>query len=643
MAVFGFAKDYHSLHVLNRVKRQSGKRRYLLLGGLVILFVLLSIFLFITYTYWTYADGLIVRDRLVNRQFQGLVMYDKDGTVMFESGVQFSTGNVAFSEFPKRLIEATVAVEDKDFYRHIGFSLPSMLRAFFANTESGEIVQGASTITQQLVKNALLGDTSTRYVRKLREVILAFALEYRYSKDELLELYMNSIYYGRGAWGIGDAARIYFGKPVRDLTDVEATYLAGLPQAPSVYGANLDSARERQRIVLKAMIVNSYLSAEQAALIIQDPLSLVPRQNSQTEHPFFTIHVQQELFELIQQQSITSAEVSLGQVQESLVEQGIRVYTTFDRNAQILGELAVKDGVSALASRNVTNGAAMIMDAQSGAIRGMIGSKDWFDDNSGGKFNVLYSMQQPGSTLKPLVYAAALEQGVIRTTTLFNDSRKSYSGYSPVNYDGRFRGQVSLRRALANSLNVPAVEALNMLGIDNGVQYLTRMGFRSLEKSLGEGESYAQHYGLSLVLGGYEVLPAEVVGAYGVLVRGGVYRKPYTVEKIVDRFGNVIFQRSLDGEQVLSQGVAENIFDIMSDNDARRETFGSRASNLEIPGRRVAVKTGTTDEYRDSWAVGYDSRYVVGVWIGNNDNSPMTEVAGSVGGASVWKRIVEGL
>lgn len=655
MTKHSYRSQYRTIGVLDRLKQKPKKRRYFLFGFLGILIVSLFVFLFVAYTFWSYADGLIVRERLVNRQFRGLIMYDKDSKVIYESGVQFRSGNVPIAQMPPTLKQATVAIEDKDFYRHVGFSLPSMIRAFFANTESGEIVQGASTITQQLVKNALLGDTSTRYVRKIREVILAFALEYRYSKDELLELYMNSIYYGRGAWGIGDAAEQYFGKDVKDLTDSEATFLAGLPQSPSVYGANNDRAKQRHAQVLRAMVNYGVIDSDQAASIIQSPLSFAYAKTYSVDHPFFTLHVQQELVDLIRSQQILIAgsgnsaapvvaeNVTSETIQEFLVAQGLQVFTTFDQKIQVLGETAVKDGVAALESRNVKNGAAMIVDSNTSAIRGMIGSKDWFDDSNDGKVNVLYTMQQPGSTLKPLVYAAALNQGVITASTNLSDTKKSFNGYSPVNYDGRFRGNVTLRRALANSLNIPAVEVFNMLGIDRGVNYLTKMGFGSLEKSLGTDESYAQYYGLSLVLGGYEVMPAEVVGAYGMLARGGVYKEPYVVEKIVDRFGNVIFLRNDRGAEVVSNRVTGEIFDILSDNEARKETFGSRASNLEISGKRVAVKTGTTDDYRDSWAVGYDSRYTVGVWIGNNDNSSMAEVAGSVGGASVWKRIFEGL
>jgi penicillin-binding protein 1C len=617
------------------------------MGFFVLMVLSLCVFVFIVFTYWSYADGLIIRERLVNRQFQGLIMYDKDSEVIFESGVQFRTGNVPIGKVPLTLRNATVAVEDKDFYKHVGFSFPSMIRAFFANTEEGQIVQGASTITQQLVKNALLGDTSTRYVRKLREVILAFAIEYRYSKDEILELYINSIYYGRGAWGVGDASLQYFGKDVENLTDNESIFLAGLPQAPSVYGANIGKAKARQRLVANAMIQQGYIDSQQATSIVDTSLMFVEPRHFSVEHPFFTIHVREELFNLISSQKLqlgtALSSYNDDDVQEFLIGQGLRVYTTFDPRIQELGESSVKSGVDELSDRNVTNGAALILESSSGAIRGMVGSKGWFDNSIDGKVNVLYTLQQPGSTLKPFIFAAALQQGVISTSTLFDDRKKSFNGYSPVNYDGKFRGSVTLKRALANSLNIPAVEAFNMLGVDRGVEYLTKMGFGSLRKSLGTDETYATHYGLSLVLGGYEVQPAEVVAAYGVLARGGQYKEPYVVEKVVNRFGQVIYQRSNSGVEVLRPDVINTIFDILSDNEARKETFGSRASNLEIKGKKVAVKTGTTDDYRDSWAVGYDSRYVVGVWVGNNDNTSMAEVAGSVGGASVWKRIFEGL
>lgn len=653
--------------LLDRVRRRPKVRTWLWLSVFGFLLTSLFVLLFVTATFWSYADGLISRERLVNRQFRGLIMHDKDGQVIYESGVQYRSGNVALADVPQTLRQATVAVEDKDFYRHIGFSVPAMIRAFFANQAEGEIVQGASTITQQLVKNALLGDTSTRYVRKVREVILAFAIEYRYSKDELLELYLNSIYYGRGAWGVGDAAQQYFGKSVKDLSDAEATFLAGMPQAPSVYGFDMESARARQRMVLSAMIAQGLVDATKANEWMNASLTLVEYKPFSVRYPFFTLQVRKELLQMLDrrmQNEINadqrSAISDLRSDTERLEELGLVVYTTFDSKAQDVAEDAVRSGVDELRGRNVSNGAAMVMDTATGAVRAMVGSRDWFDDRNDGKVNVLYTLQQPGSTLKPLIYAAALQEGAINSGTVFQDVRKDYGGgYVPVNYDGRYRGGVNLRRALANSLNVPAVEALNRLGIDNGVNYLIKMGLESLNDQVpiinNQGSSnnqlsndqtsvpYSQYYGLSLALGGYEVLPVEVVGAFGTLGRGGVYKEPYLIEKIVDRFGTVLYQHQDPGVAVVEPRYAELIGDILADNDARRETFGSRASNLEIPGRRVSVKTGTTTDYRDSWAVGFDGRYVVGVWVGNNNNSAMQEVAGSVGGAAVWKRIVEKL
>lgn len=667
MALF-FGRRNDDRTLLERVRRRPKTRKWLWIAVFGVLFSSLFILLFVTYTFWFYADGLIARDRLVNRQFRGLIMHDKDGQVIYESGVQYRSGDVAIGDVPLILRQATVAVEDKDFYRHTGFSIPAMVRAFFANQAEGEIVQGASTITQQLVKNALLGDTSTRYVRKVREVILAFAIEYRYSKDELLELYLNSIYYGRGAWGVGEAAKQYFGKEASELTEAEATFLAGMPQAPSVYGSNMESAKARQRMVLSAMIEQSLLDATKANQLMNTPLPLAEYRPFSVKYPFFTLQVREQLLEMlgldgkIQDSNASRSNENIFDPVEELINRGLVVYTTFDQRAQDLAEDAVMVGVDELRGRNVTNGAAMVMDTVSGAVRAMVGSVDWFDDAGSGKVNVLYTQQQPGSTLKPLIYAAALNEGAINSSTIFQDVRKDFGGgYVPVNYDGRYRGAVNLRRALANSLNVPAVEALNRVGIDNAVNYLVKMGILSLERNTQYTNNntqinsnhqnsnnqtivpYSQYYGLSLALGGYEVMPVEVVGAFGVLGRSGVYKEPYLIEKVVDRFGSVIYQHQDPGVQVVEARHAQLITDILADNNARRETFGTRSSNLEIASRAVSVKTGTTTDYRDSWAVGYDSRFVVGVWVGNNNNSAMQEVAGSVGGAGVWKRIFEGL
>ncbi|GIW59111.1 MAG: hypothetical protein KatS3mg087_0177 [Patescibacteria group bacterium] len=630
-----------------RIRSRAHWKRRLLFFFLLTVTIGIGLFSFAVYTFWSYADGLIATERLVNRQFRGLIMYDQSGNVIYESGVQYRSGNVPIAEVPDSLKNATVAVEDKDFYRHIGFSVPAMIRALFANTQEGEIVQGASTITQQLVKNALLGDSSVRYVRKVREIILAFAIEYRYSKEELLGLYLNSIYYGRGAWGVGDAAKNYFGKNVQELTAEEATFLAGLPQSPSRYSANLQLAKNRHRQVLRALREQGFINAEEEKSWGNAALNFAEYQSYAVKYPFFTLAARRELAELLGVSRTLADAASEEEMVEALVSRGLYVYTTLNMEQQEKMEVELRDGVEELRERNVTNGASMIVDARSGAIRAYAGSRDWFDDSQGGKFDVLISEQQPGSTLKPLIYAAAINEGVIGTESILRDTRRDFGGYVPVNYDGRFRGNVSVARSLANSLNVPAVEVLQRLGMDSGIRYLIKMGINSLEtepaKQNEANYSYAQDYGLSLVLGGYEVRPKELIGAYTTLANSGVHNGPYMVERVTDRFGNELYRKPATGVQVLKPAVTGFVYNTLSDRELRRETFGNRAENLEISGKKVAVKTGTTDDYRDSWAIGYDSRYVVGVWVGNNDNSPMREVAGSVGGASVWKRIFEGL
>jgi penicillin-binding protein 1A len=592
-----------------------------------------GILLFVLSTYLNYIDGLVVRERLVNRQLEGVQIFDRSGELIYSREVAYRFGEQRISELPPTLIQATVAIEDRDFYAHVGFSIPSMVRAFFANSESGEIVQGGSTITQQLVKNALLNDRSQRYIRKFREVSLAFALEYRYSKDELLEMYLNSIYYGRGAWGIGDAAKVYFGKEATQLSDAEAIYLAGLPQSPSVYGNDLKKAKERQLLVLNAMKREGFLRTEKAEEVYGQELGFAAHEATKNILPLATAAIIREI------SSATGLDMA------GMVAQGLKIQTTIDAKMQLKIKNIVQKEMSFLSRYNAQNVAGMLIE-KDGSVRCYLGSKDWFDDGIDGKVDVLRSLQQPGSSLKPIIFAAAIESQVLTADTLLQDTRRSFNGYVPVNFDGRYRGELSARRALANSYNVPAVEVLERVGIQTAVEYLARLGYTAVGNyrldepdNQEEMAQWEDKIGLSLALGGYEIRPQEHIGAYTAL-QDGVWNKPRLIVEVTDRTGRQVYKSPAESRRVFTKSTVDQIWSALSDNELRKEAFGSDAEFVTVEGKQIALKTGTTTGFADSWTVGYDKDVVLGFWVGNNDNSSMLDLTGAKGAGRVWKAVM---
>ncbi|OGG34957.1 hypothetical protein A2363_01920 [Candidatus Gottesmanbacteria bacterium RIFOXYB1_FULL_47_11] len=551
-------------------------------------------------------------------------IFDRNGILLYEIYTNQNRTPLPLSDIPRFVQEATIAIEDKNFYRHPGFSLSGILRAA-RETVLNHRIQGGSTITQQLIKSALLSPEVT-FTRKLKELILAFWAERIYTKDQLLEMYLNQVPYGGTAWGVEAASQTYFGKSVKNLNLAEATLLAGLPAAPSEYspfGTHPEKAFERQRETLRRMKEDRYISAQEETKALATPIRFAA-QNTAIRAPHFVMYVKNLL------------EKTYG---PRLVEQGgLRITTSLDLSIQEKVEDILKNQIDSLASLAVGNGAALVTSPKTGEILAMVGSRDYFDATHDGNVNVTTSLRQPGSSIKAINYAAALENG-FTAATILDDSPVVYKtpgspSYAPVNYDGKFHGFVPLRYALANSYNIPAVKTLAKIGVPAMVTKGKQMGIQSWDNS--------ERFGLSLTLGGGEVTMLDMARAYGSLADGGKRHSIVPILEVTDYAGRVLERRSpKNGVQAVTPGVAWILTNILSDNTARMSAFGPNSA-LVIPGKTVAVKTGTTDSKRDNWTIGYTPSLLTVVWVGNNNNAPMNPylTSGVTGAAPIWHDIM---
>lgn len=563
-------------------------------------------------------------------------IYDSGGNLLFDIFADQNRTPVPLSEIPKNIQQATISIEDKDFYKHQGVNvIGGMLRALAADITRGQL-QGGSTITQQLVKSALLSPERT-ITRKIKEIILAYWVEALYPKDKILELYLNQVPYGGTAWGVESAAEQYFGKKVEDLSLAEAALLAGLPQAPTLYspfGAHPELAVTRQKDVLKRMVEDRYITQRQANEAINEPL--VFKNETGIKAPHFVMYVREQLVQ---------------KYGETLVAKGgLKVTTTLDMDLQEYAQATVSAEVAKLKSYHVTNGAALITRPATGEILAMVGSVDYFASPSG-NFNVATATRQPGSSIKPINYAIGLEKHIVTPATMFIDEPTCFGvvnqpTYCPVNYDGKFHGPVQLRMALGNSFNIPAVKMLYMNTVSDMVASASAFGLTTLKDST--------KYGLSLTLGGGEVHMTDMATAFGVFANGGIRHDLVSILKVVDKNGKILeeykdpnvgkdvpSQLLMNGPRVISPETAFLISHILLDNNARQEAFGS-TSELYIPNRAVSVKTGTTDDLRDNWTIGFTPQILAAVWVGNNDNSPMNPylVSGVTGAAPIWHELI---
>lgn len=529
---------------------------------------------------------------------------------------------------------AILAAEDADFYNHNGFSVKGMSRAILKYFNKGEIT-GGSTITQQLVKNAFLTPEKT-VTRKLKEIIIALGVEREYSKDKILEMYLNEVNFGGTAFGIQEAARYYFDKDVNQLTLSEAALLAGLIQSPTKYspfGLNPELATQREDTVLDLMVENNFVSQKQANLAKTEKLTFAQKRIDM-KAPHFVMYVKQILAE------------KYGE--DYLEKGGLEVYTTLDSSIQALAEKAVNDELQKVKRLNVTNGAALVLNPQTGEILAMVGSKDYFDTQADGNVNVLLRLRQPGSSIKVINYANAFSLG-LTPATLIKDEPVSFTiagakPYVPKNYDGKFRGEITIRNALAESRNIPAVKVLNQYGIDNMINLAQKMGITTWTDR--------SRYGLSLTLGGGDVRMLDLARVYATVANYGKRPDLISILQVKDHNGNILFKQKCNNlvdntcnqPQMVDPRVAFMLTDILKDNNARSPAFGLHSA-LVIPKHpEVAVKTGTSNDMRDNVTFGYNQNYLTAVWVGNNNNSPMSRIAsGITGAAPIWNTIMQGL
>ena len=562
-------------------------------------------------------------DELQSRaaSFKSTRIYDRNGKLLYEINDPMGGRRtvVSLDQIPETLRDATIATEDPTFYSNPGFNVLSIGRAFFDLATQGHIVSGASTITQQLVKLLFVGNDITMQ-RKIKEVVLASEITRTYSKDKILETYLNEIYYGNMAYGVDAAAETYFNKPVSQLTLAESALLVGIVPAPALRDpfTNPDEAEAARNVVLDRMVTHGYITAQEAEAAKAEPLGVVSSPpTTAIQAPHFVFYVRQLLEDKYGAQTI--------------YRDGLQVQTTLDLDMQQQAEQAVKTQIANLASQHATNGALVAIDPQTGEILSMVGSVDFNNASIGGQVNVTLRPRQPGSSIKPLTYAAAFEKGW-NPATMIMDTKlvlpdPVQGTWEPTNYDLKEHGPVSVRTALACSYNVPAVKTLQFIGIPALLEMARRLGITSLNRT---------DYGLSLTLGAGEVSPLEMAGAYSAFATGGIYRAPQAILSIKDSDGHVLYQYDPGaGRQVLDPRIAYQITDILSDNNARTPMFGAH-SQLVLPGYQAAVKTGTTNDNRDAWTIGYTTSLVTAVWVGNNDNSKMLQTAGASGAAPIW-------
>jgi 1A family penicillin-binding protein len=594
-------------------------------------FVLTGVFLL-----WASTLSLPTIDIVeARRDEQATRIYDKTGEVLlYDMHQDVKRTIVPLEDISWHVRNATIAIEDDRFYSHYGVDPIAIVRAVVTNLQAGDLLggQGGSTLTQQVVKNALL-NPEKKITRKVKEWVLAIKLEQEASKEEILEMYLNEVPYGGNKYGVEEASQAFFGKPARDLNVVESAYLAALPQAPtyySPYGAHRDDLEYRKNVVLARMNEQGFLSDDDYAIALETPVEFRPSQATGIKAPHFVFYVIDELTK---------------KYGEGLAEAGYTVITTLDWELQKAGESIVFDHAHENDEKfNASNASLMAVDPKTGGIITMVGSRDYFDEDIDGAFNIGLASRQPGSSFKPFAYATALAKGYTTETVVF-DVRTQFSTacsrtdltsengcYAPGNYDNIFRGPMTFRDALAQSVNVPAVKALYLAGMRDTIELTQRMGISTLTDW--------QRYGLTLVLGGGEVSLLEMTSAYGVFANEGVRHAHYGVERVEDQSGNTVYEHERHPSQVIDRDIALQITDMLADNEARTPAFGAQ-SFLHFPGRDVAAKTGTTNDYRDAWIIGYSPDIAVGAWAGNNDNSAMEKKVAGFIIAPLWNKYLQ--
>ncbi|MEN8253761.1 MAG: PBP1A family penicillin-binding protein, partial [Patescibacteria group bacterium] len=580
---------------------------------------------------FVFKDLPTTEDLLEHKPIVSTKIVDRNGVLLYNIYKDENRTLVPLDEISPYLIQATIAIEDKNFYNHIGFDLKGIIRAFIAN-QNGESksIQGGSTITQQLVKNTLLSRERT-IKRKIREILVAITVDGSFSKDQILEMYLNEVAFGGSTYGIEEASRRYFGKHASELSLAESAMLAGLPQAPSLYspfGSHPERAYTRQAQVLTRMVEDNYITEEQAVQARKEVLKF-KNDVIDIKAPHFVMYVRELLAEKYGDELMSHG--------------GLIVKTSLDYNLQQESEKIIRDELESLARLRVSNGSGLITNPKTGEVLSMVGSKNYFDFEHDGQVNVSLRPRQPGSSIKPITYALALERGKT-PSSIIDDSPVTYQiagskPYSPNNYDGRFHGKVPLRTALASSYNIPAVKLLAEVGINNMIDKAQEMGISTWDDR--------SRFGLSLTLGGGEIKMIDMNKVYGSFANMGYSVDINPILEVSTYDGEILYKNTCALEKVacpkkktLDEKVAAQINSILSDNAARTPAFGPR-SIIYIPEAEVAVKTGTTNSLRDNWTIGYTSDRVVSVWVGNNDNTPMSYIASGITGASpIWNDLM---
>jgi len=567
---------------------------------------------------------------------QSTKIYDNTGKILLYDVYQNTKRTVVpFEDISQNVKSATLAIEDKDFYSHHGVKPLSILRAFMANLVSLSFGQGGSTITQQVVKNSILTGDKTA-TRKLKELVLSLKLEKVLSKDQIFSIYLNEISYGGSLYGVEEASEAFFGKTAKEISVAESAYLASLPQAPSYYspyGTHKDKLEERKNVVLKEMLRDERINEDEYKKAMDEKVEFLPKQDKGIKAPHFVMFVKDYL------------ENKYGL--DVLEQGGLRVTTTLNYDLQTKAEeIAKKYAEINEQNFNGSNDAFVALDPKTGGILTMVGSRDYFDTKIDGNFNVTTAHRQPGSTFKPFVYAEAFIKGYTPETALFDlptqfsvkcpldnfTTTTDGTCYAPQNYDDKFRGPMTMREALAQSINVPSVKVLYLAGIKESIDLATNMGI----ESLGD----ANMYGLTLVLGGGEVSLLDMTSAYGVFATEGTRVSYTSILRVEDAKGNILEELSPKPNRVLDVEIARKISDILSDNVARTPLYGAN-SVVYFGEREVAVKTGTTNNYKDAWTIGYTPSLVVGTWAGNNDNTPMAKKVSGLIVAPMWRAFMD--
>jgi len=630
-------KNYHRQTYKEKIKLKRSIKIigfFFLFSLLGIAFIGLSVFIF-------YAKDLPRPEVFSERQqVMPTRIYDRTGTTLLRTIYgEEKRETVVLAQIPDHLIEAVLATEDSNFYQHRGLDPRAIVRAILIDLKLGKLVQGASTISQQLIRSTFLTLEKT-VERKVREVVLSIELERRYSKEQILEWYLNQVPFGPNIYGVGEVSRTYFNKSVEDISLSESAIIASLVRAPSYYypyGPNQENLLERKNYVLERMVQEHYISAEIAQEAKEETIEFAEQSFALERAAHFILYVENYLHE------------KYGT--NFLREHGLKVYTTLDLKLQEAAEKAVREGAERNEFYMAFNASLVAMDPNKGEILAMVGSKDYFGESypegcnpgSNCKFEPKVNVatygqgQQPGSSFKPFVYATAFKKGFTPDDIVIDEETNfgkwGDEDYTPENYDGLFRGPVTIRNALAQSLNIPAVKILLAAGIEDSIKTAQDAGITTLTHG-------ASFYGPALVLGAGEVKLLDMVSGYGVFATEGLKITPTAILKIEDRDGNIIEENNKNPRRVLSQDVCQTLNDVLSDNDARAPMFGAKSA-LYFPDHWVAAKTGTAGDYRDAWTMGYTRSIVAGVWVGNNDNTSTAKLPGVALAGPIWRQFMD--